>query len=69
VAATTPDLSTQRAWTSRLDAGAGEIGIDLDESQLTILWQYAQMMRERNQHVNLTSITSPEGILTRPASR
>jgi 16S rRNA (guanine527-N7)-methyltransferase len=64
VEATTSDLGTQRAWTARLEAGASEIGIDLDESQSTILWRYAQLMRERNQHVNLTSITSPEGILT-----
>ena len=52
------------AWTARLDAGANELGVDLDESQLTTLWRYAQMLRERNEHVNLTSIVSLEGILT-----
>ena len=54
----------EAAWTARLDAGANELGVDLDESQLTTLWRYAQMLRERNEHVNLTSIVSPEGILT-----
>jgi 16S rRNA (guanine527-N7)-methyltransferase len=57
-------LADQSAWTARLDAAANEMGIDLDESQLDVLWRYAAMMRERNEHVNLTSIVSPEGILT-----
>src|SRR5678815_964820 len=51
-------------WKSRLDAGVHEIGFDLDPSQLDTLWRYAHMLRERNEHVNLTSIVSPEGILT-----
>lgn len=51
-------------WKARLDAGGNELGVDLDQSQLEVLWRYAQMLRERNQHVNLTSIVSPEGILT-----
>jgi len=51
-------------WKSRLDAGGQEFGIDLDQSQLDTLWRYACMLRERNAHVNLTSISSPEGILT-----
>jgi len=54
----------QRGWKTRLDAGGNEIGIDLDQSQLDLLWQYTQMLRERNAHVNLTSIVSLEGILT-----
>ena len=54
----------ERGWKTRLDAGGSEIGIDLDQSQLDLLWQYAQMLRERNAHVNLTSIVSLEGILT-----
>lgn len=58
------DLSGERAWTARLDAAANEMGIDLDESQLDLLWRYGHMLRERNEHVNLTSIVSPEGILT-----
>ena len=61
---TTEDLSDAASWTARLDAGASELGVDLDESQLDTLWRYAQMLRERNEHVNLTSIVSPEGILT-----
>jgi 16S rRNA (guanine527-N7)-methyltransferase len=47
-----------------LDAGANEIGFDLDQSQLERLWRYAHMLRERNAHVNLTAIVSWEGILT-----
>jgi 16S rRNA (guanine527-N7)-methyltransferase len=58
------DLSSARAWTARLDSAANELGIDLDESQLDVLWRYGVMLRERNEHVNLTSVTSPEGILT-----
>lgn len=58
------DLSDERAWSARLDAAANEIGIHLDESQLDLLWRYGRMLRERNEHVNLTSIVSPEGILT-----
>jgi 16S rRNA (guanine527-N7)-methyltransferase len=54
----------ERGWKTRLDAGGRELGVELDESQLDTLWRYAQMLRERNQHVNLTSIVSPEGILT-----
>jgi 16S rRNA (guanine527-N7)-methyltransferase len=52
------------AWKARLDAGAREMGVDLDESQVEILWLFAQKLRERNEHVNLTSIVTPEGILT-----
>src|SRR6187401_1363471 len=40
------------------------MGVELDESQVEALWRYAHMLRERNEHVNLTSIVSPEGILT-----
>lgn len=57
-------LSDEREWKARLDAGANSIGFDLDQSQLDLLWRYAHMLRERNQHVNLTSIVSWEGILT-----
>jgi 16S rRNA (guanine527-N7)-methyltransferase len=51
-------------WKARLDAGVHQIGFDLDQSQLDTLWRYAHMLRERNAHVNLTSIVTPEGILT-----
>jgi len=54
----------EAAWKARLDKGGNELGVDLDQSQLDLLWRYAHMLRERNAHVNLTSITSPEGILT-----
>ncbi len=56
-----PDEAT---WKRRLDDGAKQMGIELDESQVEALWRYAHMLRERNEHVNLTSIVSPEGILT-----
>jgi 16S rRNA (guanine527-N7)-methyltransferase len=54
----------EATWKARLDAGAHEIGFDLDQSQLYTLWRYAHLLRERNAHVNLTSIVSWEGILT-----
>lgn len=58
------DVTNPRGWMERLDSAAREMGIDLDESQLDVLWRYGVMLRERNEHVNLTSVTSPEGILT-----
>jgi 16S rRNA (guanine527-N7)-methyltransferase len=57
-------LSDEREWKARLDAGAHELGVDLDQSQLDTSWRYAHMLRERNAQVNLTSIVSWEGILT-----
>jgi 16S rRNA (guanine527-N7)-methyltransferase len=54
----------ERTWKTRLDEGAKEMGVELDESQVEVLWRYGVMLRERNAHVNLTSIVSPEGILT-----
>lgn len=51
-------------WKRRLDDGARSMGVELDESQVESLWRYGRMLRDRNQHVNLTSIVSPEGILT-----
>ena len=51
-------------WKKRLDDGAADMGVQLDESQVDVLWRYAHMLRERNEHVNLTSISSLEGILT-----
>jgi 16S rRNA (guanine527-N7)-methyltransferase len=53
----------ETAWKARLDSGAKTLGVELDQSQLEILWRYGVMLRERNEHVNLTSIVSPEGIL------
>lgn len=53
----------ETVWKRRLDDGAAEMGVQLDESQVDVLWRYGVMLRERNQHVNLTSIVSPEGIL------
>jgi 16S rRNA (guanine527-N7)-methyltransferase len=54
----------EAAWKRRLDDGAAALGVRLGESQLDVLWRYAVILRERNRHVNLTSIVSPEGILT-----
>jgi 16S rRNA (guanine527-N7)-methyltransferase len=52
------------AWKARLGAGALELGFHLDASQSDTLWRYGVLLRERNQHVNLTSIDTPAGILT-----
>jgi 16S rRNA (guanine527-N7)-methyltransferase len=54
----------EATWKKRLGEGAAEMGVPLDESQLDVLWRQGVMLRERNQHVNLTSIVSLEGILT-----
>lgn len=54
----------ERGWKKRLDDGAAEMGVQLDESQVDLLWRFGHMLRERNAHMNLTSIVSPEGILT-----
>src|SRR5688572_8442899 len=54
----------ERGWKKRLDDGAAEMGVQLDESQVDLLWRYGHMLRERNAHMNLTSIVSPEGVLT-----
>jgi 16S rRNA (guanine527-N7)-methyltransferase len=59
----TDNVLDERAWKARLDAGANELGIDLDQSQLDLLWQYTLLLQERNRHVNLTSIVTLEGIL------
>ena len=52
------------AWKRRLSEGAATMGVPLDDAQVDLLWRYGHLLRERNQHVNLTSIVSPEGILT-----
>jgi 16S rRNA (guanine527-N7)-methyltransferase len=54
----------ERTWKKRLDDGAAEMGVQLDESQVDVLWRFGHMLRERNAHMNLTSIVSAEGILT-----
>ena len=38
--------------------------MSLDDAQLDKLWRLGLLLRERNEQVNLTSIVSPEGILT-----
>jgi 16S rRNA (guanine527-N7)-methyltransferase len=54
----------EAGWKAQLAAGAAELNVPLDAAQLEKLYRLALMLRERNEHVNLTSITSPEGILT-----
>jgi 16S rRNA (guanine527-N7)-methyltransferase len=54
----------EATWKSRLDAGSRELGVVLDQSQVDVLWRYALLLRERNTQVNLTSIDTPDGILT-----
>ena len=51
-------------WQRRLASGAQELGITLGAAQLDLLWRYAGLLRERNEQINLTSIVSPQGILT-----
>ena len=54
----------EAGWKAKLAAGAAELKTPLDDTQVDKLWRLGQMLRERNEHVNLTSIVSPEGILT-----
>lgn len=61
---TQPDSADGHEWQARLEAGAAELGVPLDASQTEKLWRFAQLLRERNQHVNLTSIETWDGILT-----
>ena len=54
----------ESSWKARLSAGAAELKVPLDDGQVDKLWRLGILLRERNEHVNLTSIVSPEGILT-----
>jgi 16S rRNA (guanine527-N7)-methyltransferase len=54
----------ESAWKRRLEEGAAQLGVPLDVRQLDVLWRFGHLLRERNAHMNLTSIVSPEGILT-----
>ena len=54
----------EAGWKAKLAAGAADLKVPLDDAQVDKLWRLGQMLRERNEHVNLTSIVSPEGILT-----
>jgi 16S rRNA (guanine527-N7)-methyltransferase len=54
----------ETGWKQRLRDGAAELGVPLDTAQVELLWRYGRMLRDRNEHLNLTSIVSPEGILT-----
>ena len=54
----------EAAWKAKLAAGAAELKVSLDDAQVDKLWRLGAMLRERNEQVNLTSIVSPEGILT-----
>ena len=54
----------EAGWKAQLAAGAAELKAPLDDAQLDKLWRLGLLLRERNEHVNLTSIVSPEGILT-----
>lgn len=47
---------------SRLEGKAAALDITLSGAQLDLLDQYAQLLVEYNQKVNLTAITDPEGI-------
>ena len=49
----------EAAWKKKLGDGAAELGVPLDESQVDRLWRLGNLLRERNEQVNLTSIVSP----------
>jgi 16S rRNA (guanine527-N7)-methyltransferase len=53
----------EAAWKTRLDAGAKTLGVTLDGERIGRLWRLAQLLRERNAVVNLTSVDDLEGIL------
>jgi 16S rRNA (guanine527-N7)-methyltransferase len=59
-----PNNFDEPAWKAKLAAGAAELKVPLDDAQVDKLWRLGLLLRERNEHVNLTSIVSPEGILT-----
>jgi 16S rRNA (guanine527-N7)-methyltransferase len=59
-----PNNFDEPAWKAKLSAGAAELKVPLDDGQVDKLWRLGLLLRERNEHVNLTSIVSPEGILT-----
>jgi 16S rRNA (guanine527-N7)-methyltransferase len=54
----------ESTWKRRLSEGAAELGVQLDDAKCELLWRFSHMLRERNAHMNLTSIVSLEGILT-----
>lgn len=60
----TNNLEDEAGWKARLAAGAAELSVPLNDTQIDKLWRLGLMLRERNEQVNLTSIVSPEGILT-----
>lgn len=42
--------------------GCAELGVDIDENRADMLVKYAELLKERGRHVNLTAITDDEGI-------
>jgi 16S rRNA (guanine527-N7)-methyltransferase len=56
--------SSEAGWIASLASGARELGLELTPRQLAQLWQLANLLRERNQVLNLTSVDSLDGILT-----
>jgi 16S rRNA (guanine527-N7)-methyltransferase len=61
---TEPNNLDEAGWKAKLAAGAAELSVPLDDTQADKLWRLGLLLRERNEQVNLTSIVSPEGILT-----
>jgi 16S rRNA (guanine527-N7)-methyltransferase len=56
--------SSEAVWIASLASGARELGLELTSQQLAQLWKLANLLRERNQVVNLTSVDSLDGILS-----
>lgn len=50
---------------ARLDAGAEQLGLSLSEEQATKLVRYVELMNKWNKAYNLTSVRSPEQMMTR----
>ena len=53
---TDPNNLDESGWKAKLAAGAAELQVPLDDAQLDRLWRLGLLLRERNEHVNLTSI-------------
>ena len=51
--------------TGLLADGAGSLGVALSGGQLTLFAEYARLLLEWNERMNLTAITDPEGIAVR----
>ncbi len=54
-----------RAVTATVLPAARELGIGLDQTQLTLLADFCRLLLEANRHLNLTAIADPESVARR----